>query len=155
MNPTSSPAKREKAIEWLRWVCVLPAAVLCSVAVQFIAGMVGRLAVFEWGTPAESTFVRYLLLLFRVPMEAGFVVAGAKTAPRGRLVTAIVLAAARVLMSLIVHIVRQSNPGVVNYTHFAAESLGSVLGLTYIFSSERTRPSIGDADSIEDRAVRA
>jgi hypothetical protein len=115
-------------------------AVLGSIAIQFIAGIVGRIAISSWGIPAESTLVYYLLLLLRyVPKEAGFVVAGAKTAPPGRLVTAIVLAVVRVLMSLIAHIVRQTNPGVGNYTHFAAESMGSALGLAYNFFSKRTR----------------
>jgi hypothetical protein len=141
MNPTSSPAKREKVIRWLRWVCVLPASVLGSIAAQFIAGMVGRLAVSAWGSPAESTFVYYLVLLLYIPKEAGFVVSGAKMAPRGRLQTAIVLAVVRVLMSLIVHIVGQATPGVGNYTHFAVESTGSALGLSYILFSERTRPT--------------
>ena len=138
MNPTSSPVK-QKVIRWLRWVCVLPAAVVGSLAAQFIAGMLGRLAVSAWESPAESTFVSYLLLLLHIPKEAGFVVAGAKLAPRGRLRTAIVLAVVRVLLSLIVHIVGQTRPGVVNYTHFAVESTGSALGLAYILVSERIR----------------
>src|SRR5919112_3287329 len=121
MNPTSSPVKREKVIRWLRWVCVLPAAVVGSLAAQFIAGMLGRLAVTAWGNPAESAFASYLLLRLHIPKEAGFVAAGAKMAPRGRLRTAIVLAVVRVLLSLIVHIIGQTHPGVVNYTHFAVE----------------------------------
>jgi ATP/ADP translocase len=125
----------EKAIGWLRWVCVLPAAVLASIAVQFIAGMVGRLAIFAGASSADSTFVYYLLLLLLyIPKEAAFVVAGAKMAPQGRFVTAVVLVVVRVLMSLIVHIVGQTNPGVVNYTHFAVESTGSGLGLACIKS---------------------
>ena len=112
-NPTSTPAKEERAVGWLRWACVLPAAVLGRVSAQLVAEVVGRLAVSAWGRPAESAFVDdLLLLLLSIPKEAGFVVAGAKMAPRGRLATAIVLAVAGVLMSLIVHIVGQANPGI-------------------------------------------
>lgn len=139
MDPTSPRAKREQLTRWLRWACVLPGAALGSLAIRFIAERVGLLAVSAWGRPAESTFVYYLALLLRMPAEAGFVVAGAKTAPRGRLGTAIALAIVRVLLSLLVHIVLQSNPGAVNYTHFAAESMGSALGLAYILYTERVR----------------
>jgi hypothetical protein len=152
MNLTPSPVKREKLIRWQRWACVLPVAVVGSIAIQFIAEIVGRIAVSSWGSPAESTFVYYLLLLLcYIPKEAGFVVAGAKTAPQGRLLTAIVLAVMRLVMSLVAHVLRQPNPGVGNYTHFAAESMGSALGLAYIFFSERTRPSVEDAVANEDR----
>ncbi len=138
MSMASLPMNREKAITWLRWACVLPAAVLGSFAAQFLAALAGRLVVFAWGSPAESHVVYYLLLvLFYAPKEAGFVVAGANTAPRARFVVATVLAVVGMLISLIVHIVRQSHPGVVNYTHVAVECTGSALGLAYVLYCAR------------------
>jgi hypothetical protein len=151
MNPTSSPVKLEKAIGWLQWVGVLPAAVLGSSVAQLIAGMAGRLAVAAGGRPADSAFVYDLLLrLLHLPQGTAFVVAGAKMAPRGRLVTAIVLAVVWVVMALIIHIMGPAHPGVHNSIDFAVESAGSALGLAYIFRSARTRPSAGGAVTIED-----
>jgi hypothetical protein len=140
MRPYSGLTGREKAIELLRWICVLPAAMLGSFATYYIGGLVGRLAQYGWGTPVESTLVYYLLLLlFYIPKEAAFVIAGAKTAPRSRLATTTVLAVARLVMSLIVHVLKQPNPGVVNYTHFTAESAGVAFGIAYIFYSEKMK----------------
>ena len=140
MNSFSELTAREKTMERLRWICVLPAAVLGGFAAQTIAGLVNRLAVYGWGTAAESTLVYGLqLLMFYVLKCAVFIVAAAKMAPRGRLATAIVLAAAAILMSLVVHVLGQPHPGVVNYTHFTAESAGTVIGVAYVFYSEKAR----------------
>ena len=69
--------KRERTIRWLRWAGIFPAAVLASVVIQFIAEIGYGMAAPAPGAPAETTFVSYLLLLlFYVPKEAGFVVAG-------------------------------------------------------------------------------
>jgi hypothetical protein len=144
VNSFSELTRKEKNTELLRWVSVLPAAVIGRLAAQIIIGVVTRLAVNSgWFTLGESQFVHYLqILVFYSPKEAAFVIAGAKMAPRGRLATTIVLAVAGILMSLIVHVLGQATPGVVNYTHFAAEAAGAVSGAVYIFFSRtKTRPS--------------
>jgi uncharacterized membrane protein YidH (DUF202 family) len=79
--------------------------------------------------------------MFDVLKEAAFVIAGARMAPRSRPATAIALAVAGILMSLVVHELGQSHPGSTNYTHFAAESVGAVLGVAYVLYSEKNRPS--------------
>jgi len=144
VNSFSELTRKEKNTELLRWISVLPAAVLGRLAAQIIIGVVMRLAVSGgWFTLGESQFFYYLqILVFYSPKEAAFVIAGAKMAPRNRLATTTVLAVSGILMSLIVHVLGQPNPGVVNYTHFAAEAAGAVSGAAYIcFSGTKAQPS--------------
>jgi hypothetical protein len=79
------------------------------------------------------------LVIFYVAKDAAFVMAGAKTAPRSRLATAIVLAVANIVISINVNVSRQPGAGVTNYTHLAAESAGAALGVAYIFYSEKSK----------------
>jgi hypothetical protein len=117
----------------LRWLAVLPAAILAGWLAHLVFGtasvVVARLV---W----QSYVVR--LLLYYVPKDAAFVLVGAKVAPRPR-ATAVVLAAAAIAMSLAVHILGQRTVGVTNYLHFAAESVGAVLGAAFTFSAARRR----------------
>src|SRR4051794_38813425 len=84
---------RGRLIRWLRWAGLLPAALLARVAIQFLAEMGYTAVASATGEPAGSPSLSALwLLLFYAPKEAGFVIAGAKVAPRGRLAAAPVLA---------------------------------------------------------------
>ncbi|MGE3818001.1 MAG: hypothetical protein AB7I30_01060 [Isosphaeraceae bacterium] len=130
-----------KVVGWSRWTGVLPAAALAWVVTEFLAKIVGRLAVSAWGRPDESHLVHALVLLSYLPKAAAFVVAGAKVAPRGRVPAAIGLASLAMFMSFVVHVATRSHPGVVNFTHFALESTGSGLGLAYVVFSDRNRPA--------------
>ncbi len=106
-----------------------------------------------WARPAPLAVVQKLvgMFLFVLGMflfalkDAAFVVAGAMIAPRARLTTAIVLAAARVPFSLWAHVLSQGGPWwfwTTNYTHFTLEAFGSVLGVVYIFWSEKGKGSV-------------
>jgi hypothetical protein len=140
MRPFSALTAREKASEVLRWICVLPAAVLGGFAASYISYFVGRLTDYRWGARAELNFAYDLLLLIHyIPKEAAFVIAGANTAPRSRLATTVVLIIAKIIILFIVHVVGQINTAAVNYLHFAAESGGAALGLAYIFYSEKSK----------------
>jgi predicted RNA polymerase sigma factor len=89
-----------------------------------------------------------------------FVAAGAKIAPRYRLTTAIVLAAMLVVHSFWGHVLANQPPQVTSYQliiaalqqialqgipaggpvrHFIQEALGAVLGIVYIFWSEKAK----------------
>jgi hypothetical protein len=131
----SDLSRREKAIELLRWIVVLPAAVLGRFAMVLLLGLIVRFADFA-GWLADSELPAVKLLLSCCPKEAAFVIAGAKTAPRRRLLTTVILAIAAGLMSLTIHILGQPNPGTVNYAHFAAEFVGAVAGAGYVIFSE-------------------
>ena len=130
MSSFSEQTGKRKRIELLRWIGVLPAAVLGRLAVQMILGGLLRLAITAgWITPGTSELLYYFqLLVYYTPKEAAFVIAGAMMAPRRRLPTAVVLAVLAILLSLMVHILGQSNRGLINYTHFAAETLGAIGG---------------------------
>ena len=113
---------KEKAIELLRWICVLPAAMLAYVAVGFVI------------SSAPNT--HWVLLICYMPKEIAFVVAGAKTAPRSRTIATLVLAAVAILASLAIHVLTQQRVGLTNYLHFGAESVGAVIGAIYIVYAE-------------------
>ena len=121
MNSFSELAGKQKAIELLRWISVLPAAVLAYTAVGLIV------------SAAPNT--HWLLLIFYMPKEAAFVIAGAKMAPRSRGAATIALVALGSIKSLTIHVLGQ-NAGLTNYLHFGAESVGVVVGAGYIFYSE-------------------
>jgi hypothetical protein len=108
-----------------------------------------------WLTPGMPglPFVVQLLILY-VPKELALVIGGSMTAPRARMATAGVLSAAAILMSLTKHVLSQRHTGWVNYTHFAAESAGSIAGVLYIFWHESNRRDRPRGQSGDDRDVR-
>ena len=96
MKSFSELTGKEKSTELLRWICVPAAAVLGVLALRIIAGFVmPRAAAQLPGSVAMPTsdFSRFFLhSVSGILTAAVFVIAGAKTAPRGRLATTIVLA---------------------------------------------------------------
>lgn len=139
MQPFSELSGKEKSVEILRWVCVPAAAVLGCLAVRFAGTVVVRMVMSGWESVADSVFASCLrFLLFYVPKETAFVVAGATMAPRNRLTAGLFLAVAGILMSLVVHIVGQRRPGIINMAHFALESAGAAIGLVCLFGLQRS-----------------
>lgn len=135
------PPRGERISRWLRWAGVLPAAVLAGLVIELISGIAYSKVAPATGEVGETPFVRFLLrLLLYVPKEVGFVIAGARTAPRGRTATAIVLAALRLLVSLATHVLTQPHRGTTNFVHLAFESTGAVLGAAYVVTTEKRLP---------------
>lgn len=126
---------RDKAIEVIRWICVLPTAAFGSIVTQSIVGMVTRLGHYDLGDTPLAYWSR--VFLFYLVFALVFVVAGAKMAPRHRGATAIALTFFSILLSLTIHVVVQrlagNNVGVANYTHFAAQSTGALCGTALVF----------------------
>lgn len=124
----SQPLQRHKRrwINVLRWLCVLPAAYFASWlfggAVVFLLSSLG-IEVRGSGYPA---FVFPLLQTF--PAGVAFTMVGAFVAPRKRTATATTLAALFIPMSLVIHIIGQSSPGLTNYMHATGGSLGALIG---------------------------
>jgi hypothetical protein len=145
MRPFSELTDGGKLIEVVRWLCVLPAAMLGSFVVQLIVGAVVQIADNSGlGILGDSKIAYSLrLFLFYVPRESVFVIAGAMTAPRHQMATAIVLTVLGICLSLMTHVVGQhlagNHVGLVNYTHFFAESAGAVGGAAYIFLQDRRK----------------
>lgn len=123
----------------MRWICILPAAVLGGLAARYAFGLVAwLLASGRAGSPPAFDAVYYLrLVLYYLPKEAAFVAAGALVAPRRRGMVAFVLAAVAIALSFVVHIAGQANPGSLNYTHFGTESAGAALGAACLLYVER------------------
>jgi hypothetical protein len=149
MPPFSSLTSRKKLIEMLRWVCVLPAAVLGEIVVRYAIGLCVRTAGDGgWRPFGDSTPASFLwTLLCYAPPESAFVIAGAMLAPRRPMTTAIVLAVLRFILSLMTHVVGQhlagNHVGITNYLHLFAESAGLLTGAAYIAwqSAKNRRPN--------------
>jgi len=148
MKPFSELTGRGKLIEVLRWLCVLPAAVLGDIAAQFVVVAAFQVASFGgWGILGDSNIAYFLrVLLGYVPPKAAFVIAGAKMAPRYQRATAIMLALLGFLFSLMTHVISQRlagrRIGVTNYTQLFAESAGVLGGAAYILLEVwRNRPA--------------
>lgn len=80
------PIASDTVRNWLRWVAVLPAAIGAYIAVQIAVGVV---MVFENGLDDGPDYKSQLICSIVGPYF--LVLAGAKTAPRFRLVTALTL----------------------------------------------------------------
>ncbi len=128
-----------KTVYILRWIGVLPAALLGYAAIQLIVGVIYRLinaCLDVIGSQDPDVFYYVHLLLYYVPKGSAFVIAGSKVAPGRRHATAIVLAVSVILFSLLVHVIAQyqsgNRVGWINYTHFTLESVGALFGVAYI-----------------------
>jgi hypothetical protein len=111
-------------MRWVRWVGVLPAAILASVAIESIPEIALMMVALVRQEAADLIHVaQWLSLPFYVAKEAVFVIAGAKVAPQGRVAAAIVLATMRLPLSLATHVLLQAHRGTTNDLHLALESI--------------------------------
>lgn len=122
----------------LRWLAVIPVAILAGCIAHFVFG--AAIAVAAQIFSGSITY--YLrLLLYYAPKTAVFVLGGAAVSPRPA-PTSIVLAIVSIALSLMVHILSQRTVGTTNYLHFAAESVGALLGMVAIYVAPRVlRPA--------------
>lgn len=143
MKSSSALTLAKTVVRWLRWAAVL------GLAYSAWTGFLYNVVPFDIGVHACPLFV--------------LVAAGAKIAPRYRLATALVLAAVVVAHSCWGHLLANQPPWVTSYDtiiaalqqivlqgmpaggpvrHFLLEALGAVLGVAYIFWSEKTNRSV-------------
>lgn len=143
MKSFSELTGKEKSIELLRWVCVPVAAVLGVFVLRTIAGFVMMPALAQFSGSAAmpaSDFRRFFLhSLAGILTAAVFVIAGAKTAPRGRLATAIVLAGLWSLAALTSHVLVHLSQGTPHYMHFLVEAVGAAGAAVAIGYSEKSK----------------
>ena len=115
MKSFSELTGKEKSIERLRWICVPAAAVLGVLGLRIIAGFVMPPVLAQLSGSAAmpaSDFRRFFLhSLSGILTAAVFVIAGAKTAPRGRLATASVLAGLWSVAALMSHVLMRPSRG--------------------------------------------
>jgi VanZ family protein len=133
-----------RLVEVLRWLCVLPAAVLGHVAAQFVVDAVLQVARYAgWDIFGGSSIANSLIrLMWHLPPNAAFVIAGAKMAPRHQKTTAIVLTLIGLVFSLMNHVISQHyfagrRLGFNNYMDLCAESAGALGGAAYIMLQVR------------------
>ena len=89
---------------------------------------------------AASDFLRFALhCLTGILTAAAFVIAGAKTAPRGRLATAIVLTGLWSFYALGSHVLVQTSRGVRNYADFVVEVVAAAGAAVVVGYSEESR----------------
>lgn len=145
MKSFSELTRKEKGTELLRWLCVPAAAVLGVLALRIIAGFVMRPALAQLSGSAAmpaSDFRRFVLhSASGILTAAVFVIAGAKTAPRGRLATASVLAGLWSLAALSSHVLVHLSQGTPHYTHFVVEAVGAAGAAVAICYSEKPKGS--------------
>lgn len=143
MKSFSELTGKEKSTEQLRWFCVPAVAVLGVLALRIIAGFVMTPVLAQLPGSAAmpaSDFRRFFLpCVSGILTAAVFVIAGAKTAPRGRLATAIVLAGLWSLAALCSHVLVHLSRGTPHYTHFVVEAVGAAGAAVAIGYSEKSK----------------
>lgn len=136
---------REKLIELLRWLLVPAAAAMAVLAIGFLAELLipPLLAQPAGSPPAPLSAFRRLVLprILSILIAGGFVIAGAKTAPRFRIPTAIVLAIVWALYSFVSHVFLPLARGTPHYAHFAVAALAAASAAAYVVYSERRKTS--------------
>jgi hypothetical protein len=128
---------RQKSIAAVRWLLLLPAAWLASIAAQVVGAFLHALR-GSAGTPSSSSigFWASAVLAYCLP-ELVFVIAGGWIAPRKKLPVALLLTLLGGVLSLLNHIVLQHlagrSLGPTNYTHFGLEMAGLLAGVGCIW----------------------
>ena len=128
---------RQKWIEVVRFLLLVPAAWLASSAVTFIIGAFVRV-VRDSSVPLNSPSISFwasAVPSYVLP-EFVFVIAGGWIAPRKQLPVALLLMLLGGVLSLLKHVVLQhlagNSLGPTNYTHFGLEMAGLVAGVVCI-----------------------
>jgi Na+-driven multidrug efflux pump len=128
---------RQKRIEVVRWLLLVPAAWLASSIVTFIIGAFLRV-IRSSSVPLNSSSISFwasAVLSYVLP-DIVFVIVGAWIAPRKQLPVALLLMLLGGVLSLMMHVVLQhlagNRVGPTNYTHFGLEMAGLLVGVVCI-----------------------
>lgn len=143
MRSFTELSAREKCIDVVRWLLVVPAAWLAGMAPRFIYMLVRPPAMVQLpGTPRPpvSDFQRiYLPHLLGIVMAAAFIVVGAKVAPRWRVPVAGILAAAWIVFAYLIHVRPHGSFELRYLTYFMAATVGALAATIYVWWSERDK----------------
>jgi hypothetical protein len=140
MTPFAELTGRQKVIEVLRWLAVVPAAVLSVAALRIIARFVmPPLVIQPPGTPVIPVSEGRLLLVraLYILMGLAFVIAGASMAPRWHFATAVVLSLVWIGYSFLYQVLVHLGQGPPHYVYFALESVSAACGAVAIYFIER------------------
>lgn len=132
----------------LRWILVLPAAMIAQFAVRMLGGAILGVAAGLLGPGIrDSPPLDWLYLIVSYFVSAlAFVVAGAMLAPRGRTATAVTLMLLGIALSLTKHVVGPqlagNRVGATNWLHAGLEAAGMVVGAILIGVAARNRDGL-------------
>lgn len=140
MKPFSALTRKEKAIELLRWLCVLPAAALGDLAGKIVYGGVAALLLRDLTYEGTDRWVRHVTACLLSGIAV--VVTGAKMAPRCRRTTAMVLAVIAVALATRTHwVVHGDDLPVI------AEAVGVACGVVVVLCAERRNSCRDEPDA--------
>ena len=147
MKQFSELSAAQKAIEIVRWLCVLPTAVFTfRLPYLFFSLIIPPAMTQPPGMPKpppppdwQRMLIPWLIALLTAP---GFVLIGSLVAPRHRRYVAVVLALLVTLYAFLYHIYIHL-PGTPHYTYFAAAVLAAAGSAALIFYFEWRRPREG------------
>jgi hypothetical protein len=128
---------RQKRIEVARWIVLVPAALVASIAAEHILGALVQ-AIRGITGPTSSTAIGFWALVAPCYVLPKFVLVltGGWIAPRKQLAVALLIALVGTILSLLQHVILQhfagNHPGPTNYTHFALETAGLLAGVVFI-----------------------
>ena len=132
MKSFAELTRRDKGIELLRWVCVLPVALVVRHVLHVLMFLVViRPLLSELSYGGFDRWLRHLT--GGLPGGVAFIIAGAKTAPRFRRATAVVLAVGSIVLAVRIHWFphRDEIP-------IVAEAVAVACGAAYMFRSKRS-----------------
>jgi hypothetical protein len=142
MKPFAALSAREKTIEVVRWLCV-PVAIGATFAVVILLGQIAMPPQYAQprGAPPPPAPVIPRVVTFRVLsvlMGMALVLAGAKTAPRHRLIVASVVGAMWLGHAFLYRIVVHLGQGTPHYFDFALAVAASAAAVALIYYSEKS-----------------
>jgi hypothetical protein len=131
MKSSSEIIEKQKKAGLLQWIIVLLTALLGGFVAAIIAGVVMTLVSSGgWPDALVTEFAR----------GAALVIAGAKSSPRSRLATALVLAGVWTSLSLTIHVLLlRGSLGLSNYMAVVGTVAGAAGGIIFIGLHERKR----------------
>lgn len=148
MNAARSSIPDQRRPSRWRWLAVLPVAILASMIVHQMSGLLIRgligLGAYQPGETSLAAFVA--MVLAHLPHELAFVAVGGALAPSHRRLTSIVLAVLAVTLSLLTHILVQQHVGATNWLHFSLEAAGAaggVIGISWRVPVDSDRSESG------------
>ncbi len=140
MRSFAELSARDKSIEVVRWVLVVPAAWLAGMALPFLERLVRPPMMAQLpGTPRPqvSDFRIYLSHLLGIVMAAVFVIVGAKMAPRWRVTVAGILAALWIVFSYLIHGMPHGSFELRYLIRPIVATVSAVAAAVYVWQSER------------------
>jgi hypothetical protein len=142
MKPFSQLTSHEKGAELLRWVLV-PIASVAAVALLILVSRVVMPPAMARPPgsppPAVSEFRRFAPLVFNGLISVTLVLAGAWTAPRARVVTAIALASLWLGYAFLIHVAVHLGRGRPNWLHFGLSLAATLAAVALVHYGEQSR----------------